>query len=157
MKKVLLSLIFLFTLNAQFTVGGSVILSGLDAGLFDSPTLIGGYIEYEAGEYEDLPYFGHVGFSTGSTELSPWTVTYTYVEIGGTVHYTIKDDIYALGRTLFSIQSVSAEGPGIIPPDADSALSIIGGVGYKMNEISFEASYGLTGVTGLRFGVGYSF
>lgn len=149
MKKVVALLITLFTLSAQGVEAG-VIMADNDVTMFR----IGG--NYQFMEVNNKTPVSAVGsFAIGSESI----VDYTAIEVGARADYNVNDKFYGKGALMLTFLTTSIDlGPLGSGDSTDSELTIEVGAGYKvMKNLAVEASFGLSGLDGLRLGAAYSF
>jgi hypothetical protein len=149
MKKLIALFITLLTLSAQGVEAG-VILADKDVTMFR----VGG--NYQFMEINSkMPVSAVASFAIGSESV----VDFTAIELGARADFEINKELYGKGALLLTFLTTSVDlGPFGEGESTDSELTIEIGAGYKvMKNLALEASFGLSGLDGLRLGAVYLF
>lgn len=154
MKKVVVLLVIFISLSAQSADIG-IIFADHDINMFK----IGGSYQFMDVKVADqkVPLFGVASFAKGAESVFDLTA----FELGAKGHYIIQDKIYAKAALLLSFITTTVNKTilfGGNTANSETSLSLELGAGYEITDKIFaELNFALTGLDGLRLGVGYNF
>jgi hypothetical protein len=154
LKKLVVFIVSFISLSAQGIEAG-MIFADSDVKMFR----IGGNYEFTKLDIsgKKTPIYAVAAYAQGAESI----VEFSAFEIGARGNYPINDQFFGKAAVMLSFVTATVNYPPLLggKQDAtDSELTIEIGAGYTINEnFVAELSYGLSGLDGLRLGVGYNF